>query len=194
MWKIKTDNGNEYHVDKWTIMGNGITKLADDIVDMIKEHDNSDFSIAGDKLAVRDILKKVVLESMAYGGHTYGDITPLKAKKWLELFEDLPDMYHIVDLDDMNEVAKQIKNTIEYNTAYEVNSDYSDTYPHLDFDVWDNDLQEHGFGIRVFYFIGRDNLGNKVLKRSPEFYGYIYGDDSIYEDLTVIELQKALAE
>lgn len=133
---------------------------------------------------VYDFLQQFKVDSMALGGHTYGDITPMKADMWISIYEDCKEILQAgitkITGDNKLKRAKELADTLRL-TGYAVECDYSELYEYYDYEVWTKDKQ---YGIRIFF--------NDNLKLQKEFYGYISGDDTIYEDLTVDMLEKHL--
>ena len=133
---------------------------------------------------VYDFLQQFKVDSMALGGHTYGDITPMKADMWASMYDDCKEILQsgITKITGDNKIkrAKELADTLRL-TGYTVQCDYSELYEYYDYEVWTKDKQ---YGIRIFF--------NDDLKLQKEFYGYISGDDTIYEDLTVAQLDTYL--
>lgn len=134
---------------------------------------------------VHDFLQHFVIEGMALGVHSFDNITPMKADAWTVIYnkcaEVLKSGFTKISSESGEQQAKDLLDTLRL-TGYEVQCDYNkENYPYFDFEVWTKDKL---YGIRLFI--------NSNLELQEEFYGYISGDDGIYEDITVRGLEKFL--
>lgn len=195
MYNIKAtwyDSGTDkYNVDMPTQYEErgkgGMYDLATDIVHYIRFRVD-DFSSNIDS-AIEDIyntLQRLRYESIAYGFNTQGVITREKASEWTDMFETVSNVLNNPrDLSSYSakEKADYIVKLLTDRTGFKVQCDYDENYPYYDFEVW---YKDGSFGLRIF--MTPDDNGN--LKLSKDFYGYQYGDDSIFEDLSLESLSK----
>jgi hypothetical protein len=165
----------------------GLWDMSGDLINMIisiTESNNRDTV----QQAVYDTLKELRKNSMALGIHEFNTITPTKAQEWLDIYESIKENFNSQNMPAnlTNQEKSDFVLDMLRNMGFRADAEYDEQKnPHYDFEVWYND---NSYGLRLFFGLTDDNK----LRLYDEFYGYMYGDDNIYEDLTVPMLMDKL--